>query len=465
MIKFGTDGWRATIAKDFTFENLHYAALGTANYLLKKNKKNLIATIGYDTRFLSAEFAEEVAKVLAEKGIKTYLSNTISTTPQVSFLTKKLNADLGVVITASHNPPQYSGYKVKGTFGGPSDPQEIAEIEKEVNIVENNNTKLELNDLQYYVTKGLIELIDFKKDYFDYVKKQIDIESIKNANFKILYDPMFGAGIWNINYLLDNVQTIHDYHNPNFGNVDHPEPIAECLDELIRLVKKGEYDFVFATDGDADRIGTIDGEGNFVDSHRIYMILLKYLYENKGLRGKVAKTVSLTTMVNKFCEKNNIELIETPVGFKYIAKLMVDEDILIGGEESGGLSTKLHIPERDGIFNAMLLLEVMVNKKMSLKELSDELDTEFGVHRYKRKDIKVKEEQKETILNACKSGVSKLANYNVIKTDTRDGYKFFVDGGWLLIRASGTEPLLRIYSEANSDNMVEELIDAGINLA
>jgi len=464
MIKFGTDGWRATIAKDFTFENLHYAALGTANYLLKKNKNDLKVVVGYDTRFLSAEFAAEVSKVLAENGISVILSDSISTTPQVSYFTKIHNADLGVVITASHNPPQYSGYKVKGTFGGPSSPEEIEAIEKEVNIVETANKTIETNELDHYVNNGLIKLIDFKSDFYKYVRKQIDIDAIRASNLKIMYDPMFGAGIENIQYLLDNVDTIHNFHSTNFGNVDHPEPIAECLGELIDLVKKSNYDFIFATDGDADRIGTVDSEGNFIDSHRIFMILLKYIYEYKGLRGKVAKTVSLSTMVNLYCEKNNIELIETPVGFKYIAKLMVEDDILIGGEESGGLSTKLHIPERDGIFNAMLLLEVMVKRAMSLKELSDELDSEFGVHRYRRRDIKVKEEQKEAVLNACKSGVSKLAKYDVIKTDNRDGYKFFVDGGWLLIRASGTEPLLRIYSEASSSEMVNELIDAGINL-
>jgi alpha-D-glucose phosphate-specific phosphoglucomutase len=465
MIKFGTDGWRANIAKDFTFENLHYAALGTANYLLKKGKKDLKVVVGYDTRFLSDTFAAEVSKILAEANIKVVLSDSISTTPQVSYLTKTLNADLGVVITASHNPPEYSGYKVKGYFGGPSSPEEVADIEKEVNDVEDKSNIKELKDLNYYIDNNLIQLIDFKKDYYDYLKKQIDIEAIQKANFKILYDPMFGAGIQNISHVLNNVETIHDYHSTNFGNIDHPEPIAECLEELITKVKNGNYDFAFATDGDADRIGTVDEDGNFIDSHRIYMILLKYLYEHKGIRGKVAKTVSLTTMVNNFCEKHNIELIETPVGFKYIAKLMVEEDILIGGEESGGLSTKLHIPERDGIFNAMLLLEVMVKRNMSLKQLSDELDSEFGVHRYRRKDIKVKEEEKDRVLNKCKSGVDNLSKYKVIRTDNTDGYKFFVDGGWLLIRASGTEPLLRIYSEAKNYEMVEELIHAGLNLS
>ena len=464
MIKFGTDGWRAEIARDFTFENLSYAAIGSANYLLNKKKENLVV-IGYDTRFLSAEFAMETAKVMAEKGIKVVISDSISTTPQVSYFTKQLNADLGIVITASHNPPKYSGFKVKATFGGPSNPEEIADIEKEVNIAEENKQKLSLKKLEDYTKSGLITLKDFKNDFYKYVKKQIDIEAIKKANLKILYDPMFGAGIHNIEYLLDSVETIHNYHSTNFGNIDHPEPIAECLGELINKVKSSNYDYAFATDGDADRIGTVDNEGNFVDSHRIFMILLKYLYEEKGLRGKVAKTVSLTTMVNKFCEANGIEVIETPVGFKYIAKLMVDEDILIGGEESGGLSTKLHIPERDGIFNAMLLLEVMVKRNKSLKELSDELDEQFGVHRYKRKDITVTEEIKARIMNACKNSPQQISNYKVNKIDTKDGYKFFVDGGWLLIRASGTEPLLRIYSEANSLEMVDSLIEAGINLA
>lgn len=463
MIKFGTDGWRAEIARDFTFENLSYAALGSANYLLNKKNDNLVV-IGYDTRFLSEDFAIETAKIMAEKGIKVIISKEISTTPQVSYFTKIHNADLGIVITASHNPPKYSGFKVKANFGGPSNPEEIAAIEKEVNAVEDSKSSVLLKNIDHYVDSGMINFLDFKDEFYEYVKKQIDIESIKKSNLKILYDPMFGAGIQNISYVLDNVDTIHDFHSTNFGNVDHPEPIAECLDELIGIVKSSNYDYAFATDGDADRIGAIDNEGNFVDSHRIFMILLKYLYEVKGLKGKVAKTVSLTTMVNKYCEKNNIEIIETPVGFKYIAKLMVDEDILIGGEESGGLSTKLHIPERDGIFNALLLLEVMVKRGMSLKELSDELDSEFAVHRYKRKDMKVTEEIKTRIMNACANSPKDLNGHNVIKIDTKDGFKFFVDGGWLLIRASGTEPLLRIYSEASSLEMVDKLIDAGLNL-
>lgn len=464
MIKFGTDGWRAEIARDFTFENLTYAALGTANYLLNKKADNLVV-IGYDTRFLSGDFAMECAKILSEKGIKVVISDSISTTPQVSYFTKVLKADLGIVITASHNPPKYSGFKVKGNFGGPSSPEEIAAIEQEVNLVESKQEKISLKSTENYINNGFITLKDFKNEFYEYVKQQIDIEAINNSNLKIIYDPMFGAGILNIDYLLKNVDVIHNFHSTNFGNIDHPEPIAECLGELIEIVKKSNYDYAFATDGDADRIGTVDGEGTFVDSHRIFMILLKYLYEVKGLRGKVAKTVSLTTMVNLFCDANNIEIIETPVGFKYIAKLMVDEDILIGGEESGGLSTKLHIPERDGIFNAMLLLEVMVKRGKSLKELSDELDAQFGVHRYKRKDIKVTEDTKARIMGACAKSPKELNGYNVERIDTTDGYKFFVNGGWLIIRASGTEPLLRIYSEANSYEMVDKLIDAGLNLA
>lgn len=465
MIKFGTDGWRAIIANDFTFENLRYVALATAKYIWKTTTKETPSVvIGYDTRFLSAEFAAEVARILAWKEINVHLADNISSTPQVSYHTKMKNADLGIVITASHNPPEYSGFKVKANFGGPATPDQIAEIEKHLAKVLKKEPKIKAKSLQEYIDKKVIKYFDAKDSYLRYLKKKINFTAINDANFKVLYDPMHGAGIDTIKHLIPNCEEIHGEYNPGFGEVDHPEPIAECLDVLLAKVKKGKYDFAFATDGDADRVGAVDSDGNFVDSHKIFMILLKYLYEVKKKRGAVAKTVSLTSMVNKFCEKNKIQLFETKVGFKYIAELMVTENILIGGEESGGLSTAIHIPERDGLFNAMLLLEVMAVTKKSLKQLCLDLDKELGNHRFARRDMRVTPAQQTAIQNFCQSQPKQIGKFHITGYDFKDGYKFFIKNGWLLIRSSGTEPLLRYYAEADSLTTVNDLLDEALKI-
>ncbi len=462
MIKFGTDGWRGLIARDFTFENIRFVALATARYMQKNGMKKLM--IGYDTRFLGKDFTAETAMVLAENGIDVLMSEKFAATPQLSYQTLKMGCDLGVVITASHNPAEYNGYKLKAAFGGPATPEQVKELEAELKPILEEKPEISLKPFQEYVEAGKIKLIDVQTSYLEHVKANIDLEAIRNGGFKILFDPMHGAGIGVLNEILPDIDQVNADLNPGFGNVDHPEPIGECLGETMKKVKVGPYTIGFATDGDADRLGAIDEDGNFVDSHRVFMILMRYLYEQKGLRGEVVKTVSLTNMVNMYCEEKGITLHETPVGFKYTAELMAQGKVLIGGEESGGLGTKLHIPERDGVFNGLLLLEVMAKRNMTLKELCEELDKDFGVHRYARRDVKVTQEVKNRVLTAAKNAPKTLAGYEVKSINTKDGFKFIVDGGWLLIRASGTEPLLRFYSEAKSIEMVNELLDAGLNL-
>ena len=464
MISFGTDGWRGLIARDFTFANLEIVAVATARLLKKIGGKNQTVVIGYDTRFLSKEFAEETAQILAYHDITVQLTETFSSTPQVSFHTKQKAADLGIIITASHNPPQYNGYKIKATFGGPANPETVAKLEAEVKKINGKVPKLNMKPIDFYIKTRRIRYFDAKEPYIRYIKKKIDMQAILDAKFKIIYDPMHGAGINTMKMLIPNVRELHDYYNPSFGNIHHPEPMPENLYDLMESVKSGGYDIGLATDGDADRLGVVDHEGNFVDSHRVFMIFLKYLYEKKKKRGSVVKTVSLTSMVNKYCEKNSIKLHETPVGFKHIAKFMSEEKILIGGEESGGLGTILHIPERDGIFNGMLLLEVMASEKKSLKQLCDELDEEFGIHRYLRRDARVTQQQKEAIIGSCEKMPKKLGRFDVLRIETRDGYKFFTDDGWLLIRASGTEPLIRFYAESDSLCTVNELLDEGMKI-
>ena len=466
MIKFGTDGWRGIIADDFTYANLRYVALASADYVkeISGGQTNPSAVIGYDGRFMSREFAEETAKVLASQGIVVNLSDNISSTPQVSFNTRQKKAELGFVITASHNPANYNGFKVKGSFGGPATPSQIARLEEILQKRMTDGFEFNLDSVDHYEEKGLIKYFDAKDTYIRHIKKRLDMDAIRAADFKVIFDPMHGAGMGMLEGLIDKVFELHSEWNPGFGDIDHPEPIESCLGDLITTIKSGEFDFGLATDGDADRLGTVDGEGNFVDSHKIFMILLRYLYEVKGKRGDVVKTVSLTSMVDMYCEDKGITLHETPVGFKYTAELMIDKNVLIGGEESGGLGTSLHIPERDGIFNGLLLLEAMAVTGKSLKELCDDLDEQFGPHRYHRIDKKMTQEEKDTILNAAYKIPSKIGRFEVERVDTKDGIKFYFNHAWLLIRASGTEPLLRFYAEAESMTVVNELLHEAMDL-
>ncbi|MCE5304415.1 phosphoglucomutase/phosphomannomutase family protein [bacterium] len=462
MIKFGTDGWRGLIARDFTFENIRYVALATCNYLNKSSDPPFSAVIGYDTRFLSAQFAEEVAKVFAENGVKTYLANSVASTPQTSYNCKYLNASIGIMITASHNPPEYNGYKLKANYGGPASPEIVSQVEKEIPDIIAAKPEIKLQSLEYYINNGSIVITDFKENYLNYLQEKFDFQKIRKSGIKIIFDPMYGAGINTLGYVLPYIKEIHCDYNPSFGDIDHPEPIESMLGELKGKTSTG-FDIGLASDGDADRLGTVDELGNFVDAHKIYMIILNYLYKFKNLRGKIVKTVSLTSMVDKFAKKYNIELIETPVGFKYAAELMAKGGVLIGGEESGGLGTILHIPERDGIFNGLLIIEEMIERKMKLSELVSELENEFGKHIFKRIDIYMTEEEKSRTLSVASNSPSMLGSQKVQELNNRDGFKFITESGWLLIRASGTEPLVRFYAESDTEQKVEELLNAGLN--
>lgn len=464
MIVFGTDGWRGVIARDFTFDNVQIVALATAQYAIKLDKKKASVVIGYDARFLSKEFAEEAACVMASKGVVVHITDSIASTPQVSFATKQKKASVGVVITASHNPAEYNGYKLKANTGGPAFPEQIQELEAELAAIEKKRPPIKFKTYDEYVKEKLIRPFGAKESYLRYVKRKVDMPAIQKAGLKVLFDPMHGAGIHTIKELLPKADEIHADYNPSFGEIDHPEPMAEYLPVLMEKVRDGKYDVGLATDGDADRLGAVDEQGNFVDSHRVFMLLMKYLYEDKKKRGAVAKTIALTSMVNKYCEKYGIKLHELPIGFKHVSKLMATDKILIGGEESGGLGTIVHIPERDGVFNGMLLLEMMVKRKKKLSQLVDELDAEFGPHRYRRRDVRMTEKQKQDILKACAKKPKQLGRFKVTSIDTKDGYKFFVDKGWLLIRASGTEPLLRYYAEADSLTKVNELLEEGLKM-
>jgi phosphomannomutase len=459
-IKFGTDGWRAVIADDYTFANLEKVALATARYFKNHKKIKNGIVIGYDARFMSREFAEKSAEVIANAGIKVKLADSIVSTPMISLLTKLDNSAGGIVITASHNPPKYNGFKIKGDFGGPAHPEMIAKLEKELaKVMKLKKLPTPKYTLRQLVDKGKVVYISMKQRYLDDLATKIDLDLIRRSNMRIIYDTMYGAGQGVLDSVLPDLMQIHETYNPSFGGTN-PEPLAQNLTELSRRVKSGGYHIGIATDGDADRIGAVDENGEFVDSHRIFCLLLKYLVEQKWMTGEVVKSFSVTQMVDKMCAKYGLIMHETAIGFKHICRMMTERDVLIGGEESGGLGVKGHIPERDGIFLGLMLCEMMAVRQKTLSMLVAELMAEFGQHEFKRIDLHVTEKEKAAIMKRYQKGVKEIGGHTVTGRKDTDGYKFFVSGGWVLVRASGTEPLIRFYAEAESEAKVDALLEA-----
>ncbi len=458
QIKFGTDGWRAVIADDFTFANLERVALATARYFREHRKIRNGVVIGYDARFMSREFSEKVAEVMANAGVLVKLADSLVSTPMISLLTKLENAAGGIVITASHNPAKWNGFKIKGDFGGPAHPEMIASVEKELaKVLRLKRIPPGRHTLAALQAKKKVVPISMRQRYLDDLATKIDLGRIRSSGVKILYDAMHGAGQGVLPQVVPGVTQMRADYNPSFGG-GNPEPLAQNLQVLMQRVGEEHFDIGIATDGDADRIGAVDEGGNFVDSHRIFALLLKYLVEQKGLRGEVVKTLSVTQMIDKQCERYGLTMHETPVGFKYVCRLMTERDILIGGEESGGLGVKIHIPERDGIFLGLLLCEVMAVRGKTLGALVQELIDELGPHEFRRIDLHVTEKEKTALMKRFAGAVKEVGGHPVIGRKDVDGHKLFVDGGWLLLRASGTEPLVRIYAEGDSLEKVDTLL-------
>ena len=458
-VKFGTDGWRAVIADTYTFENVRRVALATA--LVFKDHANIKngVFIGYDTRFQSKEFAHAAAAVFADQGIKVNLSDTFVTTPTVSLLARDLNCALGVMITASHNPAIYNGYKLKDEFGGSMDPDEIAKIENELKNIKEVELKKSFEEL---LSSGNIKYYKANDYYLNYLKEKIAIDKIKKADLKVIYDAMYGAGQNIMNQFIE-IKQLHGEVNPSFGK-SAPEPVEKNLTEICADIKNSSYNIGIVTDGDADRIAIIDEKGDFLDAQKTFAMLLKYLYEKKGLRGKVVRGFSTSELIRKYCEKNGIELVTVPIGFKHISKIMISDDVLIGAEESGGIGIKGHLPERDGVYNGMLYLELLAEYGKSISELKKDLDNEFGKYFYQRNDVRTTEEKKLKTLETCKAlkAGDEIGGRKIESTDDLDGYKFFFSNGWIIIRASGTEPLLRIYCETTGTDDVKEILDKTI---
>jgi phosphomannomutase len=456
VIKFGTDGWRAIIAQDFTVENVARVSLGLAQWLLSRNEKPTVV-IGHDCRFGGALFAEVTAKVLCGAGIRVILAKGFVSTPMVSLAVLQLKADQGVVITASHNPPTYNGYKLKGAHGGPSSPVDIAAVEALIP----DEAAIPGQSLAEYEQAGLLSYDDLEERYVQYLKGKFDFDALNASQFKLAYDAMYGAGQNVIRRLLPSAVLIHCDYNPGFGG-RAPEPLDKNLQELSNTLRNTpELKLGLATDGDADRIGLYDEDGNFVDAHHIILLLVHYLHKYKGMGGKVAIAFSTTDRVKRMAEAYNLPIEVTPIGFKYISEIMIREDVLVGGEESGGIAVKGHIPERDGIYDGLVLFEFMHQTGKTLKELINEVYDVVGPFVYERADLTIPNEKKEHIIKTAHAGgYASFGKYGYARTENIDGMKYHLEnGGWMMLRASGTEPLLRIYAEGSSREETLDILD------
>ncbi|MFM7022757.1 MAG: phosphoglucomutase/phosphomannomutase family protein [Flavobacteriales bacterium] len=458
-IKFGTDGWRAIIAKDFTVDNVARVTEAVVLWLRKVEKSQKGVVIGYDCRFGGKLFAETVAKVLGEEGIKVYLSDRIVSTPMVSLGTLELGAALGVVLTASHNPPDYNGYKLKGEFGGPLLSHNVDEVE--ALIPDKHKYNLENISLEEFRKKGLVKDVDLEAMYIKKVEANFDLDLIKKSNLNFAYDAMYGAGQFVMRKLLPDITFLHCDYNPGFDGTA-PEPIHRNLVEFSELIKTaGDIDCGLATDGDADRLGFYNSKGEFVDSHHIILLLITYLRKYKKMDGKVVIAFSVSDRIKKLCKHLGLEVTTTKIGFKYVCDHLINEDVLLGGEESGGVAIKGHIPERDGVWMGLTIWEYMAKTGKTLDDLVQEVYEIVGAFAFERIDLHISESIKQKVMENCKSGAyTEFAGRKITRREDIDGFKFFFgDDEWLMIRPSGTEPVLRTYCESSSSKEAFSLLE------
>lgn len=457
QIKFGTDGWRAIIAKDYTVDNLKRVSEATARWMMQKNMNSVV--IGFDCRFGGKMFSETAAAVFCNFNIKVYIDKNFASTPMVSLGVVKLKANMGVVITASHNPPSYNGFKLKSSYGGPTIPSDIADVE--AIIPEDSLGKLP--SLSEFESRGLVEYIDLEQMYIDHVEDSFDLDLIRKSGIKLAYDAMYGAGQNVIRRLFPDAHLMHCEYNPSFMG-QAPEPIHRNLNELSSFLANDDvYNLGLANDGDADRIGLYNEKGEFVDSHHILLLLLYYLKEYKKLDGKLIITFSVTNKFLKLAKQYNLDVEITKIGFKYIAEIMTREDVMLGGEESGGIAAKGHINERDGVWMGLLIMEFMAKTNKSLSELIQDIYDKVGSFCFDRDDLHIEDSKKWAIMDKCASGqITEIGDREVIKTEDTDGYKFYLsEDEWIMVRPSGTEPVLRVYAHGtNEESMKQMLTDA-----
>jgi phosphomannomutase len=458
-IKFGTDGWRGVIADDYTFENVRAVGRAIASYVIKNEdpKKGLV--VGYDTRFGSKSFAEAISEELAAAGLWVQLGNDYTPTPAISYAVKNLNKAGGVMITSSHNPWSWNGVKFKGSFGGSATPAQIKTIEQELYA-----------GAAPKASGGKIEVVDFKQDYISAITKFADLNAIAKSDFLFAIDCMYGAGRNVLSGIfaergIRHLQ-IRAEVNPLFPGIN-PEPIEPHVRMLQDTVVAEKCDAGLVMDGDADRVGAVAGDGSFVDAHKCYAVLLKWLLDKKGWPGAVTRAYNTTRMLDRIAKKYNREFIEHGIGFKYVTDIVMSgKQVLIGGEESGGIGIPRHLPERDGILNSLLIANAMADYGKTLKQLVDDLQSEFGSHYYGRRDLHIQEEIKQSALRRAAAGLTQIGRYKVLSSGNLDGIKFFLDApkdgngaeAWVLLRASGTEPLMRVYCEASSPDLVQNIL-------
>lgn len=470
-VKFGTDGWRAVISETFTFNNLRLVAQAIADWIRDEDSSHPSVVIGFDTRFLSDRYAAEVARVMAANNVMTWLARADSPTPAISYSVVQKGATAGVMITASHNAPRYNGVKLKASFGGAASPSQHQRVES---ILERNLEQARgpnLMSLEEAIRTERVLKFHPSWAYYEHLSTLVDLDKINRGELNVVADSMYGSGRGAISEILARSRTkVHNMRhemNPGFGGI-HPEPIEKHLRQLISTMQSGPWHIGIATDGDADRIGAVDARGNFVDPHRIFALILRYLLEKREMRGSVVRTVSTTRMLDRIAAEYELDLIETPVGFNHIADLMISNGVLMGGEESGGISIKGHIPEGDGVLMGLLLLELIADAGASLHELVEDLLQKYGPAEYQRTDMKLmrpveKKKMVEMLLNDAPASISGVAIESI---QTTDGAKYYLeDGSWLLIRPSGTEPVLRVYAEAPSQARVDALLGFGEQIA
>jgi len=475
-IKFGTDGWRAVISEDFTFDNVKILAQAMADYVKgekskinnKKSelyKKTFALVVGYDTRFLSDKYAELVACVLAANGIKVILALRPTPTPSVSFYIRHRNLLGGIMITASHNPGRYNGIKYKNHFGSSVVKDVTDKMESRL-----FKTKVRFITKDEGVKKGLIKYEDIVPVHIRSVKEYARLDILKHSDYKVLVDSMNGTGANLIEEALKEtnikVKTVNGHRDAYFGGRP-PEPNERVLATTGEMVKKGRFHLGLATDGDADRLGVILPDGKVISGHKVMTLLLLHLLEDRRESGAVVQTICGTGLINKICKAYGIKTYETSVGFKYISELVNKEDVLIGGEETGGVALKGWIPERDGIASGILILEMISARKKSLTDILREIDATYGTYVYKRDDLRFSPAKKKRLVQKLKKKpFEKILGKDVTDVKSFDGFKFIrTDGSWLMLRASGTEPKLRVYSEAHSEREAVELIQFGKKFA
>lgn len=466
-IRFGTDGWRGVIADEYTFDNVRRCAQGFAEYLLSKGHKDEWVVIGYDKRFQSESFAKACAEVIAANDLRVYLTDKATPTPVISYAIVEKGSAGGVNITASHNPPTDNGFKVRNQQGGAIAPEGLKDIESRIPDSTDSIKSLPYSEGE---AKGRIIKIDPNPAYIDQINKLVDLDPIKSAGLRIMIDPMWGNGSGWFSKLLAGGSTevfeIHNTRNPIFPEMTRPEPIPPNVDVGLRETVTRNADVLIVTDGDADRLGIGDEKGEFIDQLRAYGLLAYYFLEVRQERGPIIKTLSTTDMLKKLGKIYNVPVIETGVGFKYVAPAMVEHDAMIGGEESGGYAFNNHVPERDGILAGLYILDMMVRLNRQPSQLIDLLFEKVGAHYYDRIDTRFtgdSDARKERIMSANPQNIGGL---EVKGIHTKDGYKFSLgDYGWLLIRFSGTEPIIRVYTETTEQDRVQPILDDGLRIA